>query len=136
MKKVVWYILWIFFYLLCGFLGLIVPETGLQKAAMTVLGLAFFVPPAVLLVQAHLQSDKKELLRLRLISILSLSLTLVVFFFNIISVGGTEAAGNVLYYVLIFVSVPMICCRFYVLSLFLWACLLFASIPAIYRKKK
>jgi len=135
MKKAVFYILWIFFYLLCGFLGLIVPDSGSQAAAMTVLSAAFFVPPAVLLVQAYKARDKKTLLRLRVISILSLALTLLVFILNIAAVSASETTGTVLYYVLVFVSVPMVCSQHYILSLFLWACLLFSTIPTIFGKK-
>ena len=128
--------MWGFFYFLCGFLGLITPQSGSQSAAMTALSLAFFLPPAVLVILAYRENNKALLLRLRLISILSLSLTLLLFILNIAAVGASETTGNVLYYVLTFVSVPMVCSQHYVLSLFFWACLLFSTFPALFRKRK
>ena len=127
MKKTVLYCLWAFFYLLCGFLSYITQPTYAQSVALTLLSVVFFVPGALLLIDAFKQQDAKELRRLRLISLLSLTLTLAVFIANIASVGGSEALGQVLYQVLIYVSVPMVCSQHYVLSLFLWACLLFST---------
>ncbi len=135
-QKTVCYVLWGFFYLLCGFLGLITPQSGAQAGAMTALSLAFFLPPAVLLILAYRENNKNLLRQLRLISILSLALTLLVFVLNIAAVGASETTGKVLYYVLTFVSVPMVCSQHYVVSLFLWACLLFSTFPALIRKKK
>ena len=136
MVTAVLYVLWVFFYLICGFLGLIQPEGIMQTAAMVVVSLLFFVPPAVLLARAIRKDDRKTMLRLRMISILSLSLTLFFFVLNILAVGATESTGNALYYILNFVSVPMVCSRFYVLSMFLWACLFIASLPKIWKKTK
>lgn len=136
MKKMILYGFWVFFYLICGFLGLIQPESSLQTAAMVVVSLLFFVPPGVLLAIAIRSGDRKTMLRLRMISILSLSLTLLFFVLNILAVGASESTGNALYYILNFVSVPMVCSRFYVLSMFLWACLLIASLPKIWKKTK
>lgn len=136
MVKVALYGLWLFFYLLCGILGIMEPSTGLQAGAMTVLSLIFFLPPAILLIRAIRMGDQKTVRILRLISILSLSLTLVGFVVNIAAVNASEQAGLVLYRVLNFLSVPMVCSRHYVLSLFLWACLLFSTFPKFLSKKR
>ena len=44
-----------------------------------------------------------------------------------------ETLGDVLYAVLILVSVPMVCCRVWILSLFGWAC--FFTVSRHYLKK-
>lgn len=134
MVKVSLYGLWLFFYFLCGILGIMEPSTDLQAGAMTVLSLVFFLPPAILLIRAIRMGDRKTVKTLRLISILSLSLTVVGFIMNIAAVNASEQTGLVLYRVLNFLSVPMVCSRHYVLSLFLWACLLFSTFPKIFKK--
>ena len=53
---------------------------------------------------------------------------------NIAAVNASEKVGLVLYRILNFVSVPMLCSRHYVLSMFLWAFLLFATIPKFTKK--
>ena len=50
---------------------------------------------------------------------------LVVFF--LFAGYGNEAAVNVTYEVLAIVSAPMLCSQYWVVSLFLWACLLFST---------
>lgn len=128
------YALWALLYILCAWLGLIEPDTALQSGAMTTVSVLFFVPPAILLVKALQDGDRKTLRILRYISIASLSLTLAALIANIAVVGASETVGNALYVVLDLLSVPMICSRHYVLSMFLWAVLLFAAIPQ--KKKK
>ena len=128
MKKTVLYCIWVFFYFLCAFISNVENPEGVQSAALTVLSLIFFIPPAILLYDAARAGDQKTLLRLRFISILSLSLTLAALIANIASVNASEVVGNVLYQVLIFASVPMVCSQHYALSMFLWACLLFATV--------
>ena len=67
------------------------------------------------------------LLRVRLVSIASLSLTLIFIIVNVLSVRASAAAGKALYDILQLVSAPMLCGQYWALSLFLWACLLMAS---------
>ena len=126
--------LWVFLYIVCGILGLVEPTTALQSGAMTALGVLFFLPPAFLLVQSLRQKDQKTLRLLRRIAVVSLGLTLAGFVANIAAVNASEKVGLVLYRILNFVSVPMLCSRHYVLSMFLWAFLLFATIPKLIKK--
>lgn len=125
---------WLWLYLLCAGLAHVTEPSSLQSAAMTLLSLVFFVPGVILLVDGLRKGDQKQLRLLRWISIASLGLTLVLLVANVLSALASEILGNVLYELLIFVSVPMVCSRHWVLSLFLWACLLFATF--IGRKKK
>ena len=85
--------------------------------------------------QALKAGDKKELSRLRTISIASLTATVVMMLLNILSVGAGDLAGNMVYALLILVSSPMVCSQLWMLSLFLWACLLVASHQGLKGKK-
>ena len=134
MKKRFLYGTWIFFYFLCAFISNVENPTVPQSAALTVLSLIFFIPPAILFADARKSGDRKTLLRLRVLSILSLGLTLGALIANIAAVNASETVGNVLYQVLIFASVPMVCSQHYALSMFLWACLLFATLNPPNRK--
>ena len=115
--------------MLCALLGLIPTPSGALSVVMTLLSIAFFVPPAWLLADAYKTGCEKTVTLLRRISLISLSATLVLFIANILAVAGSEALGDVLYVLLAIVSVPMVCSGHYVLSLFLWACLLICALP-------
>lgn len=129
MKKIILYSVWAVFYVICACLGFISEPTQTQAAAMTVMAIIFFLPGAVLLIDALRKQDKKQLLLLRWISGLSLGLTLVMLIANFMSVYASQTAGNVLYALLNLVSVPMVCSQHYILSLFLWACILVCTLP-------
>lgn len=134
MKKWILSGIWGCLYLICTVLSYAVIEPDqLQGFALVTLSLLFFVPPALLLLDAHRQKDKKTLLTLRWISGLSLGLTLIFLVANVASVLGSEALGNALYGFLVLVSVPMICSQHWFLSMFLWACIFFATLG---RKRK
>jgi len=135
MKKQILYSLWGVFYILCMVLGYTVTEvaTTAQQVGLTVISLAFFAPPAILLIDSYRQKDAKGLRILRIISGLSLGLTFLVLILNVLSAAWSDAAGEFLNQLLILVSVPMATCGNWLVSLFLWACLLFATFPA---KKK
>ena len=128
MKKTVLYILWGCLYALCVGLGTVEDPEGLGKVLFVLTSLIFFLPPAVLLYTAKKQGEKKTLLVLRVISILSLSMTLTLLVLNFLSVGASAKIGQRLYELLNLVSAPMLCSQYWVLSLFLWACLLWTSI--------
>lgn len=132
MKKTALYCIWIGLYILCALLGLLPNPTGALAIVMTVLSLAFFLPPALLFIDARNAGDKKTTKLLRLISGISLGATVLLFIGNICAVAWPEAAGTVLHIILNFVSVPMFCSGHYALSLFLWACLLLCTLT---RKK-
>ncbi len=127
MKKLVLCIAWIVLYAFCAGLGFIDDPQGLQKAAQVAMAVIFFIPGAWLLIDSLRQKDKKSLSLLCWISGLSLGLTTVVFVANLFSALGSSALGDAMYTLLILVSVPMVCSRYWALSLFAWACLFFAS---------
>ena len=127
MKKSTLYYIWLGAFWVCFGLSLIAAPSKPLQTVMTIFSVAFFVPPAWLMVQAKMEEDHKTVKLLRKIAILSLSVTVLMFIINIMSMAWSEAFGNFLYYALTFVSVPMVCSGHYALSLFLWACLLYGS---------
>ena len=128
MKKWTIYCIWGCLYVVCAALGFAVTEPSqLQTFALLVLSLLFFVPPALLLIDAYRHGCRKTRVILRWISGLSLSLTFVFLVGNIASALGGDALGNALHEILILVSVPMICSQQWFLSIFLWACVFFTT---------
>ena len=133
MKQKTLFVLWGGMYILCAGLGFIPQPEGWLKWLLTFIGVAFFVPGAYLLYRAVQEKNRKTIHLIRKLSILSLALTLTLLVLNILSVLWSETLGNVLYILLVIVSSPMACCGGYALSIFLWACLLMASLK--YGKK-
>ena len=119
--------LWGGMYILCCVLGFVSPTDIFSRVFMTVLSVLFFLPPGFMIWQARKKEDRKTLRLVRRISLLSLGLTTVTLVANFLSVlASTEIIGTVLHYLLCLVSVPMLCSNAWILSLFGWACLLFA----------
>ena len=130
MKKRILYIIWAGLYLLCAGLSFIPQPTEIGQVAMALLSLCFFIPGGILLYDAISRKDRKCLFTLRLISALSLGLTTILYICNLLSATASDAAGTALYYLLLAVSAPMVSMGIELLSLFLWACLLFATFVA------
>ena len=119
MSEKLLYTLWGALFVLCAVLGLL-PDAGIWGIAAALL---FFLPPALLLYRGSRQSR----CLVRNLSALSLGLTAAALVVSMLTAAGSEALGNSLHYVLGIVSVPMFAARYWVLSLFLWACLLVAA---------
>ena len=134
MTKKKLYIAWAVMFVICAALGFIPAPKGAAYWSMFLFSLLFFVPPTILLYKAGKGRDKKELRRIRMISLISLGLTLLALALNFLSVDATEAAGIAVYYILIIVSSPMVCGQIWVVSLFLWGCLLTASWQELRKK--
>ena len=134
MKKTILYIIWLCMAILCIGLGTLEAEEPVLQISLAAIGIMFFAPPAILVYDALESRDRKEVLRLRLISILSLSLTVLnlIAFFLTAAVGAKSA--DFLYDLLIALSCPMICCQYWFISLFLWGGLLSATFFKINRK--
>ena len=114
------YICWGILYALCFGFGFVQEPVGVTAFAMTALSVMFFVPGFLLL-----GLGQKKVLRL--ISAVSLGATMVTVMLNFLSVNASTATGDFLYVLLGLVSTPMFCARVWVLSLFLWACLLMST---------
>jgi len=124
MKQKTVYLLWGGLFILCAALGFIPEPQGALKTAMTILSVLFFLPPFLLLYRC----GRDTALLIRNLSALSLGVTLVTLILNFILAVSSEILGNILHYILVVVSAPMICSGYWVLSLFLWACLLMGSL--------
>ena len=126
--------IWAFLYGACAALGFIPNPVGALSGFMIVLSVAFFIPPAVLVYRSIKNRDFLLLKKLRYLSLIWLGLTTVMVSLNFLSVEASEAAGKVLYWLLILVSSPMICSQTWIVPIFLWSCLLTVCLQ--YRKKK
>ena len=124
MNKKTLFALWGVLFILCAGFGFIPEPQGFLKGLMTALAVLFFLPPVWLLYRG----DRETVLLIRNLSALSLGVTLVTLILNFVLAVSSEFLGTVLHYVLVVVSAPMICSGYWVLSLFLWACLLMASL--------
>ena len=122
--------LWGVLFIICAGLGFI-PEPSWALTAISVL---FFLPPALILYRAGKQGQPAPAKLVCWLSALSLVLTLVLLIANVLSVTASEAAGTVLYRLLVIVSTPMVCSGYWALSLFLWACLLVAGLRLLKKK--
>ena len=126
-KEWMLYIAWGCLYILCVGLGTVEEVEGFGNVLFLLTALIFFVPGAWLLRIGLQQQNKKKILRIRIISICSLALTLVVFCANVMAVAASGGVGSFLNDLLNLVSAPMFCSRYWIVSLFCWACLLSAS---------
>lgn len=134
MHKKALYALWGILFILCAGLGFIPEPEGFLKGLMTALAVVFFLPGALLLGRAKKEKDLQTVALIRNLSAASLGLTLLALVGNFLSFTASEAVGDGLYAVLVIVSSPMVCGGYWLLSLFLWACLLVVSIDA--RRKR
>lgn len=127
MKTKILFALWGCIYALCVGLGTVENPEGLGKVLLVLTSLIFFIPPGCILYEGIRDGKKKQVKAVRITAILSLSLTLVLLVANFLSVSASAQAGGLVYELLILVSAPMVCSQYWVMSLFLWACLLWTS---------
>ena len=133
MNKKLLYAFWAGLFILCACCGFIQESEGTLQFLLTAVSILFFLPPVLLLWDAGKQKDLHTLKLIRNLSALSLGMTLVLLVLNFLTAMQSEFLGQVLHYVLVIVSSPMICSGHWALSLFLWACLLTASFKQIRR---
>jgi hypothetical protein len=117
-------------------LGFIPEPEGFLSVVLLITALLFFVPGGLLLYNAYRNKDLSTMAVIRTLSLVSLITTLIFLVLNFLSVEAGEAAGNLLYGFLIIFSTPMVCSQNWLISLFLWACLLMASISLGKQSKK
>lgn len=125
MNTTSFYTLWAGMFILCAGLGFIPEPEGVLKFLLIALTLGFFAVPGCFLKWLERRRNRFHMAVVRNLSLASLALTLTLILLNVISFMAPEWVGNMLHILLIIVSVPMICGQYWVLSLFLWACLLF-----------
>ena len=120
MKVKLTYALWAVLFVICAFLGFVQNATGFGKALLVLSSLIFFLPGALLLSWGQQKP-------VRIISLCSLGLTLVLLIATFLSVPASQPVKNVVNALLVVFSSPMLCSQHWVLSMFLWACLLMAT---------
>ena len=125
--------LWGILFSLCAGLGFIPEPGGIMASVLTFLAIVSFLPPCQLLYHAGKTGNRTDCMLIRNLSAMSLGLTLVVLILNFLTAFSSEHVGQILYYVLIVVSSPMVCSGHLALSLFLWACLLMVSMKQLKR---
>jgi len=124
MTKRTLFSIWAILFALCAALGFLPQPSGFLSGLMTALSVLFFLPPFLLAYRAKRDCDSATVKLLRNLSALSLTVTLVLLIANFLTALSSEFLGNVLHYILTVVSTPMIASQYWVLSLFLWSCLL------------
>ena len=133
MKNTVLYILWAVLYAMCAIVSL-APLPGIGGTVFSaLLSCLFFLPGAILVYRGVRQKNRRLLRSVRIISLCSLVLTFVLLVSSFLTVLGSETLGNVLHVLLALVSVPMISSGYWVVSLFLWACLLMSTL--VFRRR-
>lgn len=128
MKKSILYPIWGGMFILCAGLGFIPAPEGILATLSTAVSVLFFVPPGLLLYIAAKQGQRDEIKLIRNLSLVSLILTLVLLVANFSLALRSETLGTFLHYALTIVSAPMVASGHWAMSLFLWACLLMASV--------
>lgn len=118
---------WGALYVLCTIFGFIRTNNSFLQAIFALFSIGFFLPGGILLYEAVGEQDRKTVRCIRYISITSLALTVLTLIGNVLTLPASEAVGNRMYGLLVFVSTPMISSQMWVISLFLWACLLMGS---------
>ncbi len=136
MNKTILYIVWAGMFLLCAVLGFVPEPEGFTLVMMIFLGLSFFVAPYLLLWKSWQDKDKDTLRRIGLLALLSLGLSFLLMVANLLSVLAPTWVGNVLYWALVILGTPMMCSRVAMLSLLLWAGLLFGSMELLRMLRK
>ena len=126
MKERVLYSVWAILYAICAALGFYGEAQGFGRVLFVLMALIFFLPGIGLVILGYREKNKKTLRNVRIISAVSLVLTLSFLVANV-AVAATETTNKMLHALLVLVSAPMLCGQYWVMSLFLWACLLFAT---------
>ena len=121
------YALWGGMYLLCAGLGFIEETSDLGYALLVLVGMLFFVPPGCIVYKAVKENNKDVLTTVRNLCLLSLGLTLSGLMAAIVSALGSDIMGAVVQAIRVLGSAPMACCRWYIISLFGWSCLLMTT---------
>ena len=103
---------------------------------LVLMAVGFFVPGAVLLYRGYKARNPGRIKAICAISLVWLVMTLVLLILNFLTAGATALAGDLLYGFLVILSAPMFCGQAWVLSLFLWACLLMSGLSCLKKIKQ
>lgn len=128
--------IWIGMFILCAVLGYLPPQEGANKWMLAIFALLFFLPPALLVYLGWTEKDRKLVKLLQKISLIVVISTVALLVINLLSVAlilvmpesTALIVGDILYYLLILVSTPMICGQFWGIGLLGWILLLWCCV--------
>ncbi len=135
MSKKVLYPVWAVIFAICAGFGFVPEPAGAAKVCCTLLSLLFFVPPAVIVYLGWKERDFSAIRLVRNLALGSLAATLVVLVVNFMTLAVPYWVGDLVYAVLVIVSAPMVCSQTWILSLLLWAALMWTCILLLGKKK-
>ena len=130
-----WYIIWGVLFALCAGLGFLPEPEGLDKGICIVMSLLFFVPPVAMVYTGWEKKDLENIRLVRNLALGSLAVTLLALVANMLTLAVPVWAGDLLYAFLVIVSAPMVCSQVWVMSLVLWAALMWTCILLLGKKK-
>ena len=144
LNKYILFALWIGMYILCAVLGFLPPQEGANQWLLVAFSLLFFLPPGLLVYKLWKEKDEKWLKLVRLIALIVVIATAVLLVINLLSIAlllvmpekAALAVGDVLYYLLILVSTPMVCGQYWGIGLVGWVALLWSCVFARQSLKK
>ena len=133
MKKL--WLSWYSLLLVCAILGFLPEPGGFWKFLCVSMSVLCFVPGGLLVKLAGDRQDRKTLRVIRNLSIISLSLTVVLWTLNVLSTMMSQTWGYIFNAMLIIFTTPMVCAQYWVLSLFGWSMLLWGAITLLKKGK-
>ena len=136
MNKKLLFTLWGALFAICAGFGFISQPGTTLKILGNLFSIAFFGLGGFILWQARQAKDRAAIALIRNLSLASLVITATMLVANFLSVFASETLGNILHYMLIMVSSPMLCAPSWATSLFLWATLMVLSHNLITKKHK
>ena len=136
MKNKHLFYIWGGLFIVCAILGFIPQPEAFLKGLLILVSVAFFIPGWMLLFRANKAKNLSLLKTICILCLISLGSTLFFLVLNFMSGSGSDAAGNLLYGFLVIFSSPMVCSQYWVVSLFLWACLLMTALSFLKKAKK
>ena len=129
------YGIWLVAFVICACLGFLPAPAGAAGVLCMILAVVFFVPPVLIVYRSWKNQDWENIRLVRNLAMGSLILTLVILIGNFFTLTVPEWVGDALYAVLVIVSTPMVCGQIWVISLLLWAALMWSCILLLGRKK-
>ena len=130
--------LWVGMFILCCVLGFLPSQEGANRWLLAIFAVLFFLPPALLVYGLWRIRDKAWLRILRIIAIAVVASTVALLLMNMFSITllmllpmqAALAVGDVLYYLLLVVSTPMVCGQYWGIGMIGWAALMWSCILA------
>ncbi len=120
-------IAWGALYGLCAIFSLIPSPNSLVQAVRFLMALGMFLPAGILLYRSIRWNNARFKKRIRIVCVAWLGTAAVLLMLNFASADWPENLGNFLHYALLILCSPIGCTQYWMLSVFLWACLLYAS---------